>query len=169
MWFSQSIPRCVFISWLAIRDRLSTGVRMRMGRGNQPCVLCGERDESRDHLFFACPYSFTIWSEVAGKILGNTIDPDWDITLASLKGRVGSRNRDILLRLCFQVTIYFVWRERNARIHGGNYCLANQMVKLIDKQIRNRIVSLQYTQKPRIRLLLQKWFEVSPLSSRTLF
>ncbi|CAG7905840.1 unnamed protein product [Brassica rapa] len=27
----------------------------------QGCVYCGEKDESRDHLFFSCPYTFTVW------------------------------------------------------------------------------------------------------------
>lgn len=164
VWFPQGIPRCSFITWLAIRDRLSTGVRVRMWGGDQPCVLCGERDESRDHIFFACPYSFNVWSDVAGKLLGPRLDPDWDNMLDSLVRGIGSRDKDIVTRLCFQVTIYFVWRERNTRIHGGGYCLVPQMVRQIDKQIRNRIVYLDYTQRPRLRNLLQTWFEVSPFT-----
>lgn len=135
----------LFITWLAVCDRLSTGVRMRLWGGDQPCVLCGERDESRDHLFFACSFSFTVWSEVTGKLLGHRLDLDWDITLASLLGGLASNDKNILFRMCFQVTIYFVWRERNTRIHGGTFCFVPQMVRLIDKQIRNKIVSLDYS------------------------
>ena len=56
MWFAQGVPRYSFITWLAIRDRLSTGSRMRAWGQVQCCLLCGEPDETRDHLFFACPY-----------------------------------------------------------------------------------------------------------------
>ncbi|CAL9224751.1 unnamed protein product [Arabidopsis halleri] len=163
VWFHQGIPRCSFITWLAIRDRLSTGARMRLWGREQPCVLCGERDETRDHLFFACPYSFNVWSAVAGKLLGQRLDPDWDSTIDSLVSGVGTRDKDVLVRLCFQVTVYYVWRERNTRIHGGGYCLVPHMVRSIDKQLRNRIVSLDYTRRPRLRNLLQTWFEVSPI------
>ncbi|CAL9248432.1 unnamed protein product [Arabidopsis halleri] len=141
VWLSQGIPRCSFITWLAIRDRLSTGIRMRM------------------------------WG-VAGKLLGSRLDPNWDSTLDSLARGFGSRDKNIVSRLyknivsrlCFQITIYFIWREGNSRVHGRGYCLAPQMVRRIDKQIRNRIVSLDYAQRPRLRNLLQTWFEVSPIT-----
>lgn len=39
IWFSNAIPRCAFISWLAIRDRLSTKERLATrGIGND--TLC---------------------------------------------------------------------------------------------------------------------------------
>ncbi|VVB17004.1 unnamed protein product [Arabis nemorensis] len=56
LWFSQAIPRQRFITWLASRNKLSTGARMRQWGITQACPLCGEPDETRDHLFFACPY-----------------------------------------------------------------------------------------------------------------
>ena len=53
VWFSQGVPRYSFIVWLAIQDRLSTGVRMRTWGIHQGCLMCGEREESRDHIFLA--------------------------------------------------------------------------------------------------------------------
>ncbi|KAF3513290.1 hypothetical protein F2Q69_00006000 [Brassica cretica] len=47
----------------------------------QGCMLCGEVDETRDHLFFACPYSFTVWHGFANNIIGSHTDPDWQLTL----------------------------------------------------------------------------------------
>lgn len=32
VWYTQGVPRQAFIVWLAFRDRLSTGVRMRSWR-----------------------------------------------------------------------------------------------------------------------------------------
>lgn len=55
-WFPQAVPHHAFMVWLAFRDRLSTGDRMRIWGIEQCCMLCGERNETRDHLFFACPY-----------------------------------------------------------------------------------------------------------------
>ncbi|CAN6935630.1 unnamed protein product [Brassica oleracea] len=55
--------------WLAFKDRLSTGVRMRGWRTEQGCVYCGERNEDSDHQFFACPYTITIWMNVAERLL----------------------------------------------------------------------------------------------------
>lgn len=164
VWFNQGIPRFAFITWMSLRNRLPTGDRMHSWGFHQPCVLCGEREESRDHLFFACPFSFTLWSELAGKLLGQRADPDWHTTLESLTAGLGNRDNDILLRLCFQTSVYFIWRERNTRIHRGGYSSAPHLVKLIDKLIRNRIASLDYASRPRYKNLLQSWFAVSPLT-----
>ncbi|XP_013617871.1 PREDICTED: uncharacterized protein LOC106324453 [Brassica oleracea var. oleracea] len=75
--WEQGVPRFSFILWLAVKNRLSTGDRMRVWGIQQGCVLCGERDETRDHLFFACPYSFTVWDKLVNRLTGNGTDPDW--------------------------------------------------------------------------------------------
>ncbi|XP_013594585.1 PREDICTED: uncharacterized protein LOC106302669 [Brassica oleracea var. oleracea] len=66
-------------TWDLIRfqNRLSTGDRMRAWGVQQGCILCGERDETRDHLFFACPYSYTVWDRLASRLVGRRINPDW--------------------------------------------------------------------------------------------
>ncbi|KAF2619205.1 hypothetical protein F2Q68_00041725 [Brassica cretica] len=70
------VPRYAFISWLAVRDRFATGHRTSKWGQPQVCLYCGEPDETCDHLFFACPYTFTLWIKVVGNLLG--IDPDPD-------------------------------------------------------------------------------------------
>lgn len=77
VWFPQDVPRHSFMTWLAIKNRLSTGDRMRQWGMVQGCELCGERDETRDHLFFACPFAYSIWEGPARRLLGNGVNPDW--------------------------------------------------------------------------------------------
>lgn len=36
VWFKQGIPQCGYITWLAVRDRLATGMRMRSWGHEQP-------------------------------------------------------------------------------------------------------------------------------------
>lgn len=162
IWFSQGIPRCSFIAWLAMKNRLSTGSRMRSWGHHQACVFCGEQDETRDHLFFACPFSFMIWSCTTRKLLRHHLNPGWEETVTAILDLSGDTKRDILLRLCFQVAIYSIWRERNARIHGTGSLTAHHIVRNIEKLIRNRITSLDYPAKPRLRLLMQRWIMVRP-------
>lgn len=115
VWFSQGLPRYSFITWLAIRDRLATGARMRSWGFSQPCLLCGEPNETRDHIFFACPFSFMLWMEVAKPLLERRISWDWSRTLLSLSPATYNLTDYTLLRLCFQAVIYHLWRERNRR------------------------------------------------------
>ena len=73
VWLPQGVPRYAFILWLAIKNKLSTGDRMRQWGMVQGCVFCGERDETGDHLYFACPYSYTVWEVLARGLVGKSI------------------------------------------------------------------------------------------------
>lgn len=117
VWFPQAVPRYSFMAWLAIKDRLSTGQRMRRWGQEQSCPFCGERDESRDHIFFACPYTFCVWSALCNPLLRRHTTPDWNNTLQAIISRTSPVNDVALIRMIFQTTIYHVWRERNGRIH----------------------------------------------------
>ncbi|XP_009119485.2 uncharacterized protein LOC103844457 [Brassica rapa] len=157
VWFPHSIPRFAFITWLAFQDRLSTGARSRAWGCVQPCLLCGEPDETRDHLFFACPYLFTVWIDLVGFLLGSRVNPDWNVTVASL---LSPRRREIdtcLLKLALQASIHSIWRERNSRRHQGNLLSADQMVRYIDKTIRNRISSLRKRKPNFYGDMMQRW------------
>lgn len=69
IWFLQGVPRFSFSTWLAVKNRLFCGAE-------QSCLFCGERNETRDHLFLACPYTFTVWLDLAGTLLGSAANPD---------------------------------------------------------------------------------------------
>lgn len=121
VWFSQAIPRQSFMVLLAFHNRLATGDRMRTWDIEQCCMLCGESDETRDHLFFACPYSFTVWMNTAGRLLGDGITPDWDESIATLLHPTHNRIDNVLGRMSFQTVLYAVWKEKNSRCHGGGW------------------------------------------------
>ena len=161
VWFAQGVPCFSFITWLAIRNRQSTGDRMRAWGIVQGCVLCGERDETRDHLFFACPYSYTIWEPLARPLIGRNINPDWQWTVNRLQ-RMGGKSLDaILAKMLFQTVVYHIWRERNARRHQQSWKSTDQLSRLIDKAVRNRISSLRYKPQHKLEGLLTRWFEVT--------
>ena len=103
----------------------------------QGCMLWGEVDETRDHLFFTCPYSFTISHELANRIIGSHLDPDWKITLERMEELQGGTLDTILIKMLFQTTKYHLWRERNARRHHTSWMTSDAMCKIIDKAMRN--------------------------------
>ena len=90
---------------------------MRVWNVEQSCVFCGEKDETRDHMYFACPYMYTVWLRIVGRVLGSSITLDWNDTMTGLQGNTFSAMDYVLIRLAFQVTVYLIWRERNARRH----------------------------------------------------
>lgn len=161
VWFSQAVSHHSFMAWLTFRNRLSTGDRMRLWGITQGCTLCGEVNETREHLYFACPFSFMIWLNTAGQLIGEGITPDWDDTIVSLLQPGRTRLDSILVRMAFQTVVYTIWRERNSRRHRGNWVTVEMLTRTIDKQIQNLISSLCYTMGHPLEGLLRRWFEVS--------
>ena len=84
---------------------------MRVWNVEQPCVFCGKNDETRDHLYFACPNTYTMWFPIVGRVLGNSITPDWNDTMTCLQGNTFSGMNYVLIRLSFQVTVYLIWHR----------------------------------------------------------
>ena len=66
VWFPFSIPKQAFITWLAMRDALTTGRKLLIWafQRDMKCIFCRHVIEDRDHLLFACGYSSRIWQQV---------------------------------------------------------------------------------------------------------
>ena len=85
-------------------------------------------------------------------------DPDWDTTITRLLTGHYDQLTFILLRLVLQVTIYYIWRERNERLHNHVSKPVEHIARLVDKMVRNRIMSTRYYLRPRLQGLMQRWF-----------
>ena len=92
-------------------------------------------------------------------MLGVEPDPDWETNILQMLSGTYDRVTFILLRLVLQVTIYFIWRERNDWKHNSAAKPVAQLARLIDKTVRNRIMSTKYHLKPRLQELMVRWFE----------
>ncbi|KAF8110561.1 hypothetical protein N665_0082s0030 [Sinapis alba] len=122
------------------------------------CVFYGEPDETRDHLFFVCPYTYTLWIDVVGTLMCTQPDPDWCITMEHLAHRSHDKLTIILFRLAFQVTVYHIWGEMNERRHNNVLRSNHLLARIVEKTIRNSIMSIIYYEKSKLRSFLQRWF-----------
>ncbi|KAL0686280.1 hypothetical protein Bca4012_053128 [Brassica carinata] len=69
--------------------------------------------------------------------------------------RLGGKSLDtILAKMLFQTIVYHIWRERNARRHQQSWKSTDQLSRLIDKAVRNRISSLRYKPQHKLERLL---------------
>ncbi|RID65785.1 hypothetical protein BRARA_D00960 [Brassica rapa] len=90
---------------------------------------------------------------------GSFPDPDWEETLTHLATHGFDHLTYLLLRLVFQTNVYMVWRERNDRRHLKKPRQISQLAKVIGRTMRNRILSVNYSEKPR-RGMMQLWFSI---------
>lgn len=115
---NPSPPKCIFIIWLAVLGRLSTCDNMlKIGvHCDQVCCLCNRKNESVEHLFFACSFSYEVFSK-ALLWLGIQRSPKpWSEEIHILETHYNKNAvRHQIYRLIVSVAVYLVWRERNHR------------------------------------------------------
>lgn len=115
VWFPQHTPKYAFITWLSMKNRLSTFDRVaKWSQGVDTTFVLYKGDiETRSHLFFECGYSSQIWEYIAKGILGNSFTKIWDEILLIIQ----DERREKLSIFCIRY-VYAVWRERNKVLHG---------------------------------------------------
>lgn len=143
VWFKQRIPKHAFISWLIQRQRLTTRDRLRSWGLQIPpdCLLCNNAAESIEHIFFSCPYSAEVWSSFFHH---HSLSPphsladitEWVIHCSSI-----AKLKTVCL-LIYQATQYFLWRERNSRLHSAHFKPAHVLIKDIQLLLRAKMASL---------------------------
>jgi mannosylglycoprotein endo-beta-mannosidase len=69
IWKSKCLPKLRVFAWLLFKDRLNTKDLMHRRhwtiQGTNFCVLCNSNTtETREHLFFTCPYAKACWDKI---------------------------------------------------------------------------------------------------------
>ena len=158
VWNKGGIPRHSFLSWLLVLNRCPTRDRIiGWGLPTSPlCLLCNLQCESRNHLFFECPYTWSIWS-VLFRRCGFQPERDWTRVLEQLQRQNRRSPIGILSLLCWQSCLYWSWSERNTRLHQNVFRSPDSLIKRIDRQIRDRILSLRSANPSSSSVMMQQW------------
>lgn len=94
-WFKRGVPKHQFLTWMFLHIRCPTKDRM-IGWGIQidpTCLFCNSSLETRDHLFFDCPYSRAAWTNlVAGFRLPRSFTR-WDEMIHGLQTFTGNNSK----------------------------------------------------------------------------
>lgn len=120
------------------------------------CLWCNTNQESREHLFFSCNYSFDLCQLVARRIqlLSHR---DWQTTLDQMTSLPLLSPQNNLALLVWQAAMYWLWTERNVRLHANTFRSGDQIFRLLDRQLRNKIFSFRETNLTRSSIMLQSW------------
>ena len=115
VWNSFSIPKCSFILWTALKNRLLTRDRMLdFDMQTDPgCLFCNDL-ESTNHLFTSCPFFDLIRRACPVVFSSNWVHcQDGNIFSPTI-----SKRQKLIGSLYFSVAVYLVWKERNFRCHN---------------------------------------------------
>ncbi|XP_074316088.1 uncharacterized protein LOC141652482 [Silene latifolia] len=136
------LPKYAVIGILACQNKLAIVDNLKL-RGiplANRCVLCGQAEESTQHLFFVCNFSTQVWGSVC-KLLGTFTPPSsLHLLLHWFKQYNRGCARVKVTRRCLLVTaIYVIWRERNARIFQGRGLPPEALIRKISYLVATRI------------------------------
>lgn len=134
------IPRHNFHAWLVTLNRLPSRDRLASYCLSVPssCLLCNFEDESRNHKYLVCSYSWNLWYQFASR-LGITPSSDWNQTLSDIYSLPGLPWRGKLQLIVWQGLIYALWKERNSHLHHNSYSQTRTISLSLDRMIRNKI------------------------------
>ncbi|KAG2289826.1 hypothetical protein Bca52824_049430 [Brassica carinata] len=120
------------------------------------CAFCKQQLETRDHLFFRCTYSSSLWTRLMCQLMGTHYTEEWSNLILFMSQSPLSRTQMFLARYVFQTTLYMIWRERNARKHGEKPRPQETLFRVIDRQIKNRTSTIK-TQDKNLENAFQAW------------
>lgn len=163
VWFKDRIPKHAFISWVVAWNRLHTRDRLSRWGLTVPtnCILCNLQEESRDHLFFECEFSSEMWTFFTLRT-NLTLPPRFMDCLLWLQTTLRDKHVSLIIKLRFQASIYFIWRERNAQIHSSISKTAAVLIKEIQLILRARLDPLSRAPRSQSSLgsILAAWFSM---------
>lgn len=160
VWSSRGIPKHNFLSWLVTLNRCPTKDRL-LGWGlqvNPLCVLCNAAPETRDHLYFDCAFSFSVWSPLARKSK-SPATRSWNQLLTCMQSLTSPKHNRLLSLLTWKATIYSLWMEWNSRIHRNHYRGADSLISSTSALIKNKISSFRESSPTLTTLMMQSWLE----------
>ncbi|XP_013601807.1 PREDICTED: uncharacterized protein LOC106309313 [Brassica oleracea var. oleracea] len=158
VWTKGGIPKHNFLTWLFVLDRCPTRDRLRSWGlpVDSKCLLCNLEDETRDHLYFRCSFSWRVLSEMARRC---SIVPSqlWSDTINQLISLQGNKLLKRLVHLSWQGVIYSLWRERNQRLHNRHFQTSDTIIATINRQIKDKILSFRTSSPSLSSSLMQMW------------
>ncbi|GJY75166.1 non-LTR retroelement reverse transcriptase-like protein [Tanacetum coccineum] len=159
IWFPFATPKFAFLSWLAEKNRLATGEKMKCWNINVQigCSFCAEPRETREHLFFDCPYSRQIWEALVGGLMGSQFTWEWTNILNQVSRDARTMSL-FIVRFAFQATIHSLWIERNRRRHGDKPIPNTKLVRKIDVMMRNRLSTMRKNGDKKDEDCVHIWF-----------
>lgn len=115
LWSKYGLSKCSFISWLVLRNKLTTKDRLAKWMPNidPKCFLCQAANEDRNHLFFSCPVASRIWSTVCC-FAGWNWPSDWNLMKQAELTSWGNGFLSNIKKAVWTTCVYHIWRLRNS-------------------------------------------------------
>ncbi|GKE66794.1 RNA-directed DNA polymerase, eukaryota, reverse transcriptase zinc-binding domain protein [Tanacetum coccineum] len=131
---------------MAIRGRLKTQDRLSkwLNIQDMSCLFCKQCKDSHSHLFFSCNFSRRLWERLESMAKFENMSNSWAQVISSIVSMPAKNTIwNVIQRLAFGASVYFIWQERNFRLFSGQSRTEDAMFKIIVDSVRYRIIRLK--------------------------
>lgn len=144
---------------LKTQDRLKVwDVGSETNLGLMCCSFCQYDIDSRDHLFFCCSFARQVWLSIRSKGFMDHVDVSWEEIVSCLQPMANKHSvKSVIGPIVFAASIYFIWAERNMMMFQTSKRTPDQIVDLIVKNVRWRLLSCKFKDNIRTRKALEEW------------
>ncbi|XP_010690187.2 uncharacterized protein LOC104903773 [Beta vulgaris subsp. vulgaris] len=128
---NKASPKSIFITWLAVLNRLTTKVRLVSWQMlNDPsCPICQQENEDVLHLFIKCNYSATIWQKCLQilKCPRPIVSFMSEVNIAAEQCRRRHKKSQVY-GMVFTDAVYQLWMQRNQKVFENKLVSPDQVV-----------------------------------------
>ncbi|GKA75562.1 putative RNA-directed DNA polymerase [Tanacetum coccineum] len=165
VWFSHNIPRHAIHLWLVIKRKLKTQDKLRQWDVSSntnlnllQCPLCKRQPDSHDHLFFECIFSLQVWSQLQVFTGVPNMPSSLDLIVDILKPISRKRSaRNVIVKLVFAASCYFIWQERNNRLFKNQKRSEDQVIEVIKSTVRLKLLSCKFKKTKKVEFFMHLW------------
>ncbi|XP_021840690.1 uncharacterized protein [Spinacia oleracea] len=141
VWNRLSTPKHRFIAWLAIQSRLQTTAKLAgIGISNSSsCLICGQGDETHQHLFFECSYSRQCLTELKTWLDIRIAATDLHLLYRSIRHGRSSKFRKQVYLAAIVAVVYLIWKCRNSVFWDCCIPTVKSTIGALKQAVRSRI------------------------------
>ncbi|GJR21635.1 DUF4219 domain-containing protein [Tanacetum coccineum] len=122
------------------------------------CSLCDTQQDSHEHLFFECKYSSKVWCLVRGLAGMDNVQPVLEDITAWFQPLANKRTiQNIVGKILFAASAYYIWLERNNRLFKNTRRSPEELRDLIVVTVRLKLVTFIFKNKARVINFLSSW------------
>ncbi|XP_074282785.1 uncharacterized protein LOC141607328 [Silene latifolia] len=138
IWDSWNLPKHRFMGWLIAHKSLHTYSRLK-GFGlnvDGMCFLCGQADETQEHLFFECAFSRRVIQEL--KQISGLNFPESDVLHWCIHNNGLNTQRKVKNAMVLSA-MYHVWQQRNKSRIEQLVLRPGRIALLINDDMKRRV------------------------------
>ena len=149
---------------MVVQNRLPTKNRLKSWgmEVNEECELCKSAVETREHLFYDCNFSRQLWIEILSLCGQSREVTSWQGELQWAIQRLRGKSLNaVILRVAWHAVIYFIWQERNNRLHRNKVETVQHILEKIKEVVRFRLWELKKISINPVNLSLYRSWQLS--------